>query len=166
MAKYEYYAIDPTSSAEVVLNDDSGSPNTQVLHFETGGAHEQVRRSRVGCSTGFSFETDDAELAVLIILEIYSQSMDDIYTKVAALDTACRGDVSVPGGDGKFALIIAKDGSTEYGYKELLQRTFKVNWRPYYRATGGTDYPIVEAPYFTQVTIEATSEYTKLYQLN
>ena len=165
MAKYTYYAIDPTSSDAVALNDDSGTPETQVLVFEARGGHERVRRAFVGCSTGFSFETDDAELSILIVVEIQSRSMADIYSKVDALDTAVRGDVSVPGGDGTFSMIVAKDGTTEYGYKKLLQRTFDVNYRPYYRSTGGTDYPLVEAPYFTQVTIEATSAYTKLYQL-
>ena len=117
-----------------------------------------------GCEHSFIYHTHDVMLTISIEIEIQTREMAEIYDKVSDLKTAINGDVRIPGGDRRFNFIIAKDGSTEYGYKKLIWTQFLVNYRPYHRA-GGVDYAIVVAPYFTRVYIEAESYYEDLYQL-
>jgi len=164
MAKNSYYAIDPTSSSEVVLDDLSGTPNTQVLSLTTATTYTPITGTLVGCTYGTSYEGEERELIITIRLEIQSRSMDDIYSKMDDLDTALQGDRSVPGGTKKFSVKIAQDGTDYYGWENCYRIALDSDLRAYHRASG-VDYPLVEPPYLTIATIVAATKYTELTEL-
>jgi len=164
MAKNTYYALDPKSSGEIILDDGSGTPNTEVLSFFSDAVYDPITRSLVGCGYGMIWATEQREIMFTIALEIQSMTMEDVWSKIAELENALKGDQSIPGGDKRFDLKVAHDGGTYYGWKKCFRKGFLTNFRPYHRV-GGVDYPVLTPPYFTVVTITASTKYTELLEL-
>ena len=159
MAKTTYYEIDPISSTAIALNDSSGTPNTEVL--ECSIPWEVVTKSitLVGCATSSTIDLIGGRRSIALVLEIYSESMDSVYSKLAALDTACKGDQSVPEDPltkGTFNFAIAIDGSTKYGFPYCRAVRIEPDLRAQY-TSGGVNYRLLQQPYFTRVRIEFRS---------
>ncbi len=162
--KYNYYAIDPKSSSILVLNDSTGTPNTQVLSCTEQAVHEHVTRSFVGCNTAFTYLRDRAEVRLRILLQIRTVSMSELYDKMAELKLALHGDARIPGGNRRFDFIMAYDGSTYYGFENCTLVRFNPNWRPQMRI-GAVDYPPKKEPYFTITKIMIQTAYSNMVEL-
>jgi len=159
MAKTTYYEIDPISSTAIALNDSSGTPNTEVLSCRGAWMPQTEIISLVGCDNPMDIELDGGTRNISLILEIQSASMDEVYTKLAALDTALKGDASVPYDlltKGRFHFAIAIDGTTKYGFRRCKLERIEPDYRAQY-TSGGVNYRLLERPYFTLVLIEFRS---------
>jgi len=164
MAKLTYYAIDPSSSTKLALNDSSGTPNTQVLTFNGKALFDRSVSSYIGCNTAFVYRRYTSETILQFLLQIRTHVMDEVYDKMEELEVALTGDVRVPGGTRLFDLIVAVDGSTYYGYQKCMWSGFNTNWRAQY-TIGGDEHVLKTPPVFTLVTIRAKTSYPELTEL-
>ena len=128
MAKKTHYAIDPISSDPVVLNDQDGTPPTQVLTFIGRASNVRSTGAFVGCNTSFTYQRDSSEMILRVLLQIRSHSMDEVYDKIEDLKEALKGDQRVPGGDGLFNFKVAISSGIYYGYENCSWMGFQPNW--------------------------------------
>jgi len=166
MAKTTYYEIDPISSTALALNDSSGTPNTEVLWCHAPWVAGTEIVSLAGCASS-GFVSTAGKRTVSLALEIQSESMANVYTKLEALYTACKGDQSIPSDPltkDTFNFAIAIDGSTKYGFKRCRIDRLDPDFRAQY-TSGGVNYRLLEPPYFTQVLIEFASGTTGMETL-
>ena len=165
MAKLTYYAIDPSSSSVLELNDSSGTPNTQVLSMAGSAQFDREVASYTGCNVAFSYVYRNSETTLRFLLQIRSHVMDEVYSKIQELEVALAGDVSVPGGTGLFDLVMAVDGATYYGYRDCMLVRFNPNWRAQY-TIGGDEFILRDrGPVFTLVSISVKTSYPNLAEL-
>ena len=167
MAKTTYYEIDPISSTAIALNDSSGTPNTEVLWCSIPWEASTDITSLVGCGSTTAIVSTAGRRAISLELEIQSESMDNVYTKIAALDVACAGDKSIPIDlltQNTFNFAIAIDGSTKYGFQYCRIVRIDPDLRAQY-TSGGVSYRLLQQPYFTRVRLEFTSGTSSMVQL-
>lgn len=166
MAKTTFYGINPISDSTLTLNDFSGTPNTEVRLFVPRLLFDQETVSFVGCTDGFTANVNTREANIFCQVEIQTRSMDELYTKINEIYTALQGDTAVPTTStrGKFHFITALDGSTYYGYINCVRTGMDVNLRAYQR-DGSTDFPLVDPPHLTLVTIQARTSNAILQQI-
>ena len=164
MAKLTYYAIDPSSSDVLELNDSSGTPNTQVLTMTGSAQHDREVASYTGCNTAFMYTRKTSETILKFLLQIRSHVMDEVFDKIQELEVALAGNVSVPGATRLFNLIMAVDGATYYGYQKCMLVGFNPNWRAQY-TIGGDEFVLKVPPVFTLVAISVKTAYPNLTEL-
>lgn len=165
MAKETYYAIDPISSAAIVLNDKTGTPPTQVLAFTSRGSNERLTGTYVGCNTSFTYQRDKSEMILKVLLQIRSHSMEEVYDKLEDLKDALKGDVRIPGGTKLFNFRVAVSSGTYYGYEKCSWIGFRPNWRAQY-TYDDEEYILVKPPVFTLVDIIMKTAWTDLTELD
>lgn len=166
MAKTTYYGIDPISDSVLALNDFSGTPNTEVLLFIPRTVFDQTLVSFVGCSTGISAYVDTRQVNLFMQIEIQTRNMSQIYAKYNEIYKALQGDQAVPKTStrGTFNLVVAKDGGTSYGFIRCVRTGFDMNVRAF-QTDDGVDFPLVQAPVLTVVTIMATTVYGEMQEI-
>ncbi len=166
MAKTTFYGINPISDSILTLNDFSGTPNTEVLFFIPRTIFDQERVSFVGCTNGFNTNVDTREVNIFMQIEIQTRSMDEIHDKINEIYAALQGDQSVPKTStrGKFHLVTARDGGDDFGFINCVRTGLDTNFRAF-QNDSGTDFPLVQPPRLTLVTIQARTSNAVLQQI-